>query len=48
MKNDFLNDTASVRIYLENYNHFDGYHIIYKIPEQNDLINNYLYRGMNL
>ena len=38
----FINDTASVGIYLENYNHFDGYHRIYKIPELNDLINSYL------
>ena len=34
----FINDTNSKGMYLEYYNHFDGYHRIYKIPELNDLI----------
>lgn len=38
----FLNDTKSEGIYLKYYNHFDGYHRIYKIPELNDLINKLL------
>lgn len=38
----FLNDTNSEGIYLKYYNHFDGYHRIYKIPELNDLINKLL------
>ena len=38
----FINDTKSEGIYLKYYNHFDGYHRIYKIPELNDLINKLL------
>lgn len=38
----FLNDINSEGIYVKNYNHFDGYHRIYKIPELNDLINKLL------
>ena len=37
--NRFINDTNSKDIYLKGYNHFDGYHRIYKIPELNELIN---------
>lgn len=40
----FINDTKSKEIYLKYYNHFDGYHNIYKIPELNELINNLLWR----
>lgn len=35
----FINDTNSEGMYLKYYNHFDGYHRIYKIPELNELIN---------
>ncbi len=35
----FINDTGAKGIYLENYNHFDGYHNIKQIPELVDLIN---------
>ena len=35
----FIRDTNSEGIYLQYYNHFDGYHRIYKIPELNELIN---------
>ena len=38
----FINDTNSKGIYLKGYNHFDGYHRIYKIEELNDLINELL------
>ena len=38
----FINDTDSEGLYLKYYNHFDGYHRIYKIPELNDLINKLL------
>ena len=38
----FVNDTNSNGIYLEGYNHFDGYHKIYKIPELNELISKLL------
>ena len=38
----FVNDTDSIGMYLEGYNHFDGYHRTYKIPELNDLINKLL------
>ena len=34
----FIDDTGCLGIYLEGYNHFDGYHNIYKIPELNELI----------
>ncbi len=30
---DFLSDTNSEGMYLKYYNHFDGYHRIYRIPE---------------
>jgi len=35
----FIADTSSEGIYLKHYNHFDGYHRIYKIPELIELIN---------
>lgn len=38
----FIEDTNSKPMYLKYYNHFDGYHRIYKIPELNELINNIL------
>ena len=38
----FLKDTDSEGMYLKYYNHFDGYHRIYKIPELVELINNLL------
>lgn len=38
----FLNDTNSEGMYLKYYNHFDGYHRIYRIPELVELINNLL------
>ena len=38
----FIEDTNSKDIYLKGYNHFDGYHRIYKIPELIELINNEL------
>jgi len=38
----FINDTGAKGIYLEGYNHFDGYHRIYKIPELNELIDGLL------
>lgn len=38
----FLDDTNANGIYLKYYNHFDGYHRIYKIPELIDLINKLL------
>lgn len=38
----FIDDTKSKGIYLKYYNHFDGYHRIYKIPELNEIINNLL------
>ncbi len=39
---NFINDTNAKDIYLEYYDHFDGYHRIYKIPELNDLIDKLL------
>lgn len=38
----FIYDTNSNGMYLENYNHFDEKHRIYRIPELNDLINKLL------
>lgn len=38
----FLEDTNAEGIYLKYYNHFDGYHRIYKIPELNEIINKLL------
>lgn len=38
----FINDTNAKEMYLKYYNHFDGYHNIYKIPELNELINSLL------
>lgn len=38
----FINDINAEGIYLKYYNHFDGYHRIYKIPELNELINKVL------
>lgn len=34
----FIEDTKSKGMYLKYYNHFDGYHRIYKIPELNEII----------
>ena len=34
----FLKDIDAEGVYLKGYNHFDGYHRIYKIPELNELI----------
>lgn len=34
----FSKDFKTKDIYLKGYNHFDGYHRIYRIPELNDLI----------
>ena len=38
----FIKDTGCIDMYLPYYNHFDGYHRIYKIPELNELINKLL------
>ena len=38
----FIKDTGCEEIYLKGYNHFDGYHRIYKIPELNELIDTLL------
>ena len=38
----YLKDTNSEGMYLKYYNHFDGYHRIYRIPELIELINNLL------
>lgn len=38
----FIEDTNSKGIYLKGYNHFDGYHNIYKVPELNKLIDDLL------
>lgn len=38
----FIKDTGSIGVYLKYYNHFDGYHRIYKIPELIELINKIL------
>lgn len=38
----FIEDTNSVGIYLKYYNHFDGYHRIYRIPELTELTNKIL------
>lgn len=38
----FLDDTNAEGMYLKYYNHFDGYHRIYKIPELVELINKFL------
>lgn len=38
----FIEDTNSNGMYLKYYNHFDGYHNIYKIPELTELINKLL------
>lgn len=35
----FVTDTGAIGMYLKNYNHFDGYHDIYEIPELVDLLN---------
>lgn len=34
----FVEDTGSEPIYLKGYNHFDGYHRIYMIPELEEMI----------
>ncbi len=38
----FINGINCKDVYLKYYNHFDGYHNIYKIPELNEIINNLL------
>lgn len=38
----FITDTNSKDVYLKYYNHFDGYHNIYKIPELNKIISDLL------
>lgn len=38
----FIDDIDAKGIYLKYYNHFDGYHRIYKIPELIEMINNLL------
>ena len=38
----FIEDTNSIELYLKYYNHFDGYHRIYKIPELNEIIDKVL------
>lgn len=38
----FLSDTNAEGMYLKYYNHFDGYHRIYRIPELVELINKLL------
>ncbi|MCH5166989.1 MAG: inositol monophosphatase [Erysipelotrichales bacterium] len=38
----FIDDTNSEGIYLKYYNHFDGYHRIYRIPELIELISSLL------
>lgn len=38
----FINDTLALEVYLKYYDHFDGYHRIYKIPELNEIINDLL------
>lgn len=38
----FIEDTNAIDVYLEYYDHFDGYHRIYKIPELNDIIDKLL------
>lgn len=38
----FISDIDAKGIYLRNYNHFDLYHRIYKIPELIELVNNLL------
>lgn len=34
----FISDIGANGIHLDGYNHFDGYHRIYKIPELNELL----------
>ena len=34
----FSKDFGTINLYLKGYNHFDGYHEVYKIPELNELI----------
>lgn len=38
----FIEDVNATNVYLEYYDHFDGYHRIYKIPELNDIIDKLL------
>jgi fructose-1,6-bisphosphatase/inositol monophosphatase family enzyme len=38
----FIKDVNSKEVYLQYYNHFDGYHRIYKIPELIQIINDLL------
>ena len=34
----FISDTGAEKFYLKGYNHFDGYHRIYQIPELIELV----------
>jgi len=36
----FSKDFSATHMYLKGYNHFDGKHRIYEIPELIDLLNN--------
>ena len=38
----FVEDTGAEAVYLKGYNHFDGYHRIYMIPELEEMIENKL------
>ncbi len=38
----FIHDVDANDVYLKYYDHFDGYHRIYKIPELNEIINKLL------
>lgn len=38
----FVEDTGSEEVYLKDYDHFDGHHRIYKIPELNNILNDLL------
>ncbi len=38
----FIKDTGANGMYLKGYNHFDGYHRIYKVPELIDILNELL------
>lgn len=38
----FISATSAHDVYLKNYDHFDGYHRIYKIPELNEIIDELL------
>lgn len=38
----FIEEISATKVYLEHYDHFDGYHRIYKIPELNEIIDDLL------